>query len=174
MEKKCSYCGAPLPEEAAFCPRCTQSVNKRAQIKMPRLIPWRKILRFGLPLLVLLGLLQGWYLATRPKTYDDGGTAAVTYTDNDGSYQLLLGWYNAPFTPVPMIYQSAEENGEYRFPMCLFIHHTSSDANAANAFLSKVERITAQFALPEEESGSITYTDPAPEGYCPEAMAVSI
>ena len=89
MEKNCPHCGAPLPQEAAFCPHCAQSVNRRNQAKVPVPFPWRKALRVGLPLLVVIGLLLGWYLCTRPRIYDDGGTATVTYTDRDGSYQLL-------------------------------------------------------------------------------------
>ena len=173
MEKNCPHCGAPLPQEAAFCPHCARSVNHRERTRVPKFFPWRKALRFGLPALVILGLLLGWYLATRPRTYDDGGTATVTYTDQDGSYQLLLGWSNTRFTPAPMLYQDAEENGEYRFPICLFINYTENDANAANAFLGKVESVTAQFGPPEDEDGYITYTDPAPHGYCPEAAMVS-
>ena len=48
-----------------------------------------------------------------------------------------------------------------------------NDANAANTFLGKVESVTAQFGPPEDEDGYITYTDPAPHGYCPEAAMVS-
>lgn len=173
MEKNCPYCGSVLPGEAAFCPHCAQSVNRRAQAKVPVPFPWRKALRVGLPLLVVIGLLLGWYLCTRPRTYDDGGTATVTYTDKDGSYQLLLGWSDTRFTPAPRLYQEAEENGEYRFPTCLFINYTENDANAANTFLGKVESVTAQFGPPEDEDGYITYTDPAPHGYCPEAAMVS-
>lgn len=173
MEKQCPHCGAALPGEAAFCPHCAQSVNRRAQAKVPTPVPWRKALRFGLPVLVILGLLLGRYLATRPRIYDDGGTATVTYTDRDGSYQLLLSWSNTRFTPAPTLHQNAEENGEYRFPICLFINYTENDANAANTFLGKVESVTAQFGLPEDEDGYITYTDPAPHGYCPEAAMVS-
>ena len=173
MEKNCPHCGAPLPQEAAFCPHCAQSVNRRNQAKVPTPVPWRKALRFGLPVLVILGLLLGRYLATRPRIYDDGGTATVTYTDRDGSYQLLLSWSNTRFTPAPTLHQNAEENGEYRFPICLFINYTENDANAANTFLGKVESVTAQFGPPEDEDGYITYTDPAPHGYCPEAAMVS-
>ena len=173
MEKNCPYCGSVLPGEAAFCPHCAQSVNRRAQAKVPTPVPWRKALRFGLPVLVILGLLLGRYLATRPRIYDDGGTATVTYTDRDGSYQLLLSWSNTRFTPAPTLHQNAEENGEYRFPICLFINYTENDANAANTFLGKVESVTAQFGPPEDEDGYITYTDPAPHGYCPEAAMVS-
>ncbi len=173
MEKQCPHCGAALPKEAAFCPHCAQSVNKRTQARAPVPFPWRKVLLRGLPPLVVLGLLLGWYLFTRPKTYDDGGSATVTYTDQDGSYRLLLGWSGDPFSPAPKLYQNAEENAEYRFPTCLYIHQAETDANAANAFLSKVESVTAQFGPPEDESGYITYTDPVPHGYCPEAAMVS-
>ena len=60
MEKQCPHCGAALPGEAAFCPHCAQSVNRRNQAKVPTPVPWRKALRFGLPVLVILGLLLGW------------------------------------------------------------------------------------------------------------------
>ena len=100
-------------------------------------------------------------------------TITVTYTDKDGSYQLLLSWRDTRFTPAPMLYQEAEENGEYRFPTCLFINHTENDANAANTFLSKVESVTAQFGPPEDESGYITYTAPVPHNLFPEAALVS-
>ena len=171
MEKKCPHCGAILPQEAAFCPHCARSVNQRVKSQPPKTVPWRRALRVGLPLLVIFALLLGWYLTTRPKTYDDAGAATVIYTDQDGSYQLLLGWRDEPYTPAPKILQEAEENGEYRFPVCLFVHHTASDTNAANAFMNKVESITAQFDTAGDPE--ITYTDPAPHGYCPEAMAVS-
>ena len=173
MEKQCPHCGAALPKEAAFCPHCAQSVNKRTQARAPVPFPWRKVLLRGRPPPGVLRLLLGWYLSTRPKTYDDGGTATVTYTDQDGSYQLLLSWRDTRFTPAPMLYQEAEENGEYRFPTCLFINHTENDANAANTFLSKVESVTAQFGPPEDESGYITYTDPVPHNLFPEAALVS-
>lgn len=173
MEKQCPHCGAALPKEAAFCPHCAQSVNKRTQARAPVPFPWRKVLLRGLPPLVVLGLLLGWYLSTRPKTYDDGGSATVTYTDQDGSYRLLLGWSGDPFSPAPKLYQNAEENAEYRFPTCLYIHQAETDANAANAFLSKVESVTAQFGPPEDESGYITYTDPVPHGLISEAAMVS-
>ena len=173
MEKQCPHCGAALPREAAFCPHCARSVNQRLQAKVPTPVPWRKGMRIALPLLVVAGLLLGWYLTTRPKTYDDGGQATVIYTDTDGSYQLVVGWRNQPYTPAPEVLQEAEEGGEYRFPMCLFVHHTANDANAANAFMNKVESITAQFGPTDDPEGYITYTDPAPHGFCPEAMAVS-
>lgn len=173
MEKQCPHCGAALPGPAAFCPHCAQSVNRRTRVKVPAPVPWRRVLRAVLPLLAVAGLLLGWYLATRPRTYDDGGGATVTYTDQDGSYQLLLGWVDTPYTPAPEILQRAEQDGAYTFPVCLFVHHTGSDANAANAFLNKVESITAQFGPTEDENGYITCSDPAPDGYCPEAMAVS-
>lgn len=171
--KNCPHCGARLPEEAFFCPHCAQNVHPRTKPRMPVFIPWRKILWFLLLPLTVLSLCLGWYWASRPKVYEDGGAATVIYTDQDGSYQLLLSWVNTPYTPAPEVYQKAEKDGEYHFPLCLFVHNTDSDANAANIFLNKVKHITAQFDSNEGESEYITCTAPAPHSYCPEAMAVS-
>ena len=68
MEKQCPHCGAAVPKEAAFCPHCAQSVNKRTQARAPVPFPWRKVLLRGLPPLVVLGLLLGWYLFTDRKS----------------------------------------------------------------------------------------------------------
>lgn len=172
MEQKCPHCGAVLPREASFCPHCARSVNKRTQARAPIPFPWRRALRIALPLLMVLALLLGRYLSTRPKAYDDGGTATVTYTDADGSYQLLLGWMGGPDDPAPELWQDAEAGGQYRFPACLFVHDTGS-STAAHTFLQRVERITARFDFSGDQGEYITYTDPAPNGYCPEAAAVS-
>ncbi len=173
MEQKCPYCGTSLPQEAAFCPHCVRSVNKRTQVKTLSLIPRRRVLRTVLPLLVFLAFLLGWYLSTRPKTCDDGGRATVAYTDADGSYQLLLGWMGDPNTPAPELWQDAEAGGQYRFPTCLFVHDTGS-STAAHTFMQRVEHITARFDFTGDQGEYITYTEPAPNGYCPEAAAVSL
>lgn len=172
MEKKCPYCGGELPREASFCPRCAHSVNRRTNLRVPAPIPWRRLLRWGLPPLLVLGLLLGRYLSTRPKTYDDGGMATVTYTDKEGSYQLLLSWRNTPDTPAPELRQIAEAGNQYRFPSCLFVHDTGN-STAAHTFMQRVERITARFDFPGDGREYATYTDPAPNEYCPEAAAVS-
>lgn len=170
--KNCPCCGARLPEEISFCPHCAKSVNNRKEIHPPRRLSRQTVCVLLIFLAVLVLALAAWR-CTQPGVYDDGGAATVTYTDRDGSYQLLLGWGNDPYTPAPKVYQEAELDGEYRFPMCLFVHHTGSDANAANSFMNKVESVTAQFGPADDPEGYITYTAPAPHGYCPEAMAVS-
>ena len=170
--KNCPRCGAQLPDAVSFCPNCAQSVTQRRELHPPRRLS-RRAVRISLVVLAALSLILAAWLYTRPRTYDDGGTATVIYTDRDGSYQLLLGWRNDPYTPAPEVYREAELDGEYRIPMCLFVHHTGSDANAANAFMNKVESVTAQFGPAGNPEGYITYTDPAPNGCCPEAMAVS-
>lgn len=172
MEKNCPHCGAVLPEEAAFCPRCAQSVNCRTRVRVPRPFPWRRVLRVAAPLLVILALALGWRLSTRPKTYDDGGFATVAYADADGAYQLLLGWRGSPDSPAPELHQNAQVGDQYRFPACLYVRDTGS-STAAHTFMQRVERVTAQFDFPEDRRGYITYTDPAPNGYCPEAAAAS-
>ena len=53
-EKTCPCCGAPLPEEAAFCPHCATSINRRSKTKPPRLTPKRLVLAALILLAILL------------------------------------------------------------------------------------------------------------------------
>ncbi len=172
----CPYCGAPLPEEASFCPHCARSVNQRQEI-LPPSIRWRKALRRALMIFVVLllggGIGSAWYLSNQPKVYDDGGTGEVIYTDEDGTYQILLGWRDTPYEPAPVITQTAEQDGKYTFPVCLFIHHKDTGANAGGIFLRKVASVTAEFDTPDDPLGYIRYGEPAYADYAPDAALTS-
>ena len=86
ITKQCPFCGAPLPEEAAFCPRCAKSINRRSKNKPPRPFPAKLLQRFLLCCLAAALALGIWFRIS-PKTYD--GLGEITYTDSDGTYQLL-------------------------------------------------------------------------------------
>ena len=78
MHKQCRNCGAELPEDASFCPHCTQSQVERSEVKPPRL--WRKKALYGLlGALVLIVAALAVFLPHWPKTFE--GSASVTYTD---------------------------------------------------------------------------------------------
>ena len=54
------------------------------------------------------------------------------FTGNGEVYRKLL---DCSCRYLPIIYETAERDGECRFPIYLFVHHTASDANTANAFI---------------------------------------
>ena len=172
----CPHCGSQLPPDASFCPYCARTVNERQEL-VPPALSWRRALRRALPIFAVLLLLAaagtGWYLSTRPQVYDDGGTGEVIYTDEDGTYQILLGWRDTPYEPAPVITQTAEQDEEYTFPVCLFIHHKDTGANAGGIFLRKVASVTAEFDTPDDPSGYIRYGEPAYESYAPDAALTS-
>ena len=59
MNKPCPHCGALLPEKAAFCPVCAESVNKRTEPVPSKHISrrtQRRVLAAILAAAVLLGL----------------------------------------------------------------------------------------------------------------------
>src|SRR5699024_11216055 len=145
--------------------------------RSPPAVSWRRTLRRALPILAVLLLLAaagtGWYLSTRPQVYDDGGTGEVIYTDEDGTYQILLGWRDTPYEPAPVITQTAEQDEEYTFPVCLFIHHKDTGANGGGIFLRKLASVTAEFDTPDDPSGYIAYDPPAYADYAPDAALTS-
>lgn len=66
--RSCPHCGARLPEEASFCPRCAQGINARREIASPRRIP-RRALYGSLAVLAVLALILAAWLHTRPRVY---------------------------------------------------------------------------------------------------------
>ncbi len=171
MSKNCPHCGATLHENASFCPYCAHSINQRRELVPPKPLSGR-VLRAGLFLLAaaLAGLLL--FLNLRPQSLE--GQGEVFYTDEDGTYQLLLGWPQNRTAPVPSITQQTEVDGEYRFPSRLYINMADSGADAGKMFLRKTRKVTAEFIQPPDTSSPITCTEPAPEPeYAPDAALVS-
>lgn len=171
MEKKCPYCGALLPEEASFCPNCAQSVNPRHKPKPPFHISV-KFLRYGLFFALFVLLFFGWLWKSRPKTYD--GKGEITYTDSDGTYQLLISNNNSRYQSTPYVQMNAGDEESYRFPLCLYINHKDSGADASGIFLQKIASVNVQVNQPADSKSPIQCSDPAPNNSLPGSALVSL
>ena len=171
MTKTCPYCGAQLPQEAAFCPLCAQDIHPRQAIRPPIHL-WRKALR---PLMVLLAaaavVLGGYFLLT-PNTYD--GYGQVTYKDADGTYQLLITAQNDRFTPMSLVEEQAEVEEEYRFPCRLFVNHVGSGANAGQMFVQKMAWARAEFLQDPDNPSPFVCSQPQPRDFAPDAALVCL
>ena len=122
--KKCPYCGAELPEAAAFCPHCVRSVRLRTEAKPPRL--WGKFLRPALVLLAALLAAGVYRYMNRPQVIDPDG-AELRYTLDGTEYQIVVGWINDRFEGARTVYQPVEEQEMLCiFPQCLYINDPAS------------------------------------------------
>ena len=174
MNHSCPYCGAALPEGASFCPHCAQSINNRTESKVPRYI-WGKVLRIGIPLLLVCFVAFGYWFVNRPQTYE--GNGEVYYTDDDGvAYQLLIAYNSDRHTPVPEISGELEENGEYRTAIRMFVNYVNSDddAEAGKAFMQKVEQVTMECVRVENSDGPLSASEPAWADHSPDATLVTL
>ena len=157
MSKKCRNCGADLPEDASFCPHCAQSQIERQEVKPPRL--WRKkALLAALCVLVLAAAALAVFLPHRPKTYEGG--ASVTYTDKDGTYELLVSTTSSDLEnkqPEEKRTLSVSVNDTYGLPALLGVYQNGTPADPT-AFLAKVERCTLE-AFPNE-NGALDISEP--------------
>ena len=95
--KTCPHCGAVLPAEASFCPVCSRGLTQRQTFTPPRYRSHQQRQRVRLAVLLplaavaaalLIGLGLYLYRASLPKTVEGVGT--LTYTDQDGTYELML------------------------------------------------------------------------------------
>ena len=157
MSKKCSYCGAELPEKASFCPHCAQSQIEKAEVKPPRL--WRKkaFLAVSCVLIAAMVILACTY-ANRAKTYEGG--ANVVYTDKDGAYELLVTFHPddiANNRPVRTKTVSLSTNEFSSMTAMLGVYHNGELADT-EAFFEKVESCTLE-AFPNE-NGALQISPP--------------
>lgn len=167
----CPNCAAQLPPQASFCPHCAQSLIPVKTIRSPSLL-WKKLLYLGGAAAALALLLLGIASYLLPQTYD--GLGEVIYTDEDGTYQLLLACSNNRFAPEAEITQEAEVNGEYRMPSRLFINHVDTGANAGQIFLQKVDSVSAQFLQSPDSPSPMVCSQPEYRDFAPEAAMVSL
>ena len=172
QQKICPHCGAQLPDMASFCPHCAQSVTQRREFRPPRRLP-RRVLRGALLVLVLGTLALSAYLYTRPKVYDNGA-AEVIYTDDDGSYQLLLNYFGDRFQPMTDYSEELEEGTTSNKPSRLFINHVDTGVNAKEVFLRKVEAINVELLRGGDSPEPWQYTQPQASDYDLEAASRSI
>ena len=155
--KKCRNCGADLPEGASFCPHCAQSQIERQEVKPPRL--WRKkALIAALCALVLVTAALAVFLPHRPKTYEGG--ASVTYTDQDGTYELFVGTSLNNIEdkqPEEKRTLSLSVDETSYLPAMLGVYRNGTPVDP-EAFLAKVERCILE-AFPNE-NGALDIAEP--------------
>lgn len=171
IRKSCPLCSASLPEEASFCPCCAQNIRPRRKVKVPSHLR-RKALKLVLGVLAAAAVAAGVYLYLAPATYD--GWGEVTYTDDDGTYQLLVSFQNERFTPQPEITEQAEVSGEYRMPSRLFINHVDTGANAAQIFMQKVDTVDTQILQPADSPSPMVCSQPEYRDFSPDSAQVSL
>ena len=175
MSKNCPNCGHALPEEAAFCPYCSTSLNRRQVVKAPS-VRGRRLGRWLLlgALLAVLALAGGIALSRSLAPQRVDGLGEVLYTDDEGTYQLVLGWPSDHFTPVEEMYQTGEAGEDYRFPSRMYINHLDSGADAGPLFRRKVASCTAALIQPEDTPFPISCSAPEPMDFDPGAAYITL
>lgn len=159
--KSCIYCGAPLPDEANFCPNCGKTQAEARPEKAPR--PWRRRLGVVLAVLALLGLCAAAVLLYRaPKDYVTQGSE-ILYSDKDGEYKIFLSWTGGAKTEREGVGERTvwlAEGEESMAPARLYVYDLSRDADIQQEFLEKVDTVTVE-AKPRENSERVEVFQPA-------------
>lgn len=172
MSKNCIHCGAPLPDEAAFCPHCAQSQQQRKVVRPPRL--WRKkalIAVLCVTLTAFIALVCA--LLLQPKAFEGGAT--VVYTDQDGAYELLVTFHPSDIAnnrPIGEKSVSLSTKEYSNMTVMLGVYQNGQLADT-DAFFAKVESCTLE-AFPND-NGALTLTEPAfKTGFLPAARESDI
>lgn len=172
MSKPCKNCGAELPDEASFCPRCATSQIEKTEITPPR--RWRKkALLAALAVLVLAAAALAIFLPHRPKTYEGG--AYVTYPDKDGTYELLVTTWMRGIEekePEERRTESLSPDETSALPALLGVYKDGVLADA-DEFLAKVERCTLT-GEPNENGALELGTPEQREMFAPAAMEADV
>lgn len=174
MERTCPHCGAPLPEEAAFCPHCARDVHERKEPRVP--VPMRRKALLVLLVLVVLAVLGGgMYWAARPhvpQEYD--GVGEVHYTLDDTAYQILVAWPDDRCAPAPDIYQNGRAEESTRWPSRLYVNYKDTGADGWDTFSQQVEAVRVEVEQDENGASDLVAAEPTVrDRYSPDAAMVS-
>ena len=172
MKKICPYCQTELPNEASFCPYCARSLAHPRRLRLPWHISARVLLAAAV-LVLAAGIAAVLYIQTLPQTLE--GMGEITYTDSDGSYQILLN-DSLPdrYSPKPQIELDAGGQDSYRFPCCLYVNHKATGADAGEEFLTKVTSAQVQIEQPDDSPSPVVCSEPVPMDFNKEAALVSL
>ncbi|WP_294533147.1 zinc ribbon domain-containing protein [uncultured Pseudoflavonifractor sp.] len=106
MEHPCPHCGAPLPEDASFCPHCTRSIRPRKPVQVPVHL-WRKGLKIAALVLMLAaaaGLLALLLRSSASAGMPEGEVHPVVLTeDEDGMVRVTAELMREYFPRVTYI-----------------------------------------------------------------------
>jgi predicted nucleic acid-binding Zn ribbon protein len=176
MERKsCKYCGAPLPEDALFCPFCEKEQIEKLQLRAPRPGRRRTILAALLALALLAGGLGLWRGSLRhePQVYNAGAPVAeMQYTAGDGvNYRLFLSFAGPGETePCERIHLSLSESGEGSAVSLLCAVPEGGTPEEGAAFLELVDH-TDILAAELQGSDALEHGEPAYDPQRPFAAA---
>ena len=162
MDRSCPHCGKPLPDGASFCPFCAHGLNRRQQLEPPRcaggtLRRAAKVL--GIIVLVAV-LLLGLSHALGPKTYT--GQGSLTYTDQDGTYELVLGDMGSRQNPTAVytVHTPLEEEHD-RF-INLFINEKATGSDVTELFIqNKIVSHRVDVVPDEPTDHGVTLEEPS-------------
>lgn len=154
----CPFCSSYLPDGAAFCPHCARSIQPRVRQKAPR--PLRKKFLYLAALLTALAVVGGGiWLYIRPQTAE--GEGGVSYTDKDGSYQVIVAKSEGSYEPAKELLQRVEAGQEYRFPLCVTFYDSKSGQNVSHVMGEKIKDAEVSIEAPEMSDRPWKNTEPA-------------
>ena len=162
----CPRCGVPLPENAAFCPFCVESIRPRRTVNIPS-HRRRKRLRRAAVLAALVVLAAALYDCVTPDVYDRYGE--LTYTLDGNDYHLAVTFRSDP-TPEAEYTVPVEAEGRYDRASKLFITHVDTGVDAGRMFNQQISSAFVQVTQPSDSLSPVTWlqpefqNDPATEG----------
>ena len=133
-----------IPEKQALCPFCGSSLPNRAAFCPHCARSIRPRARRKAP---------------RPQTVE--GEGGVSYTDEDGSYQVIVAKSDGYYEPTKELLHRAEAGQEYRFPMCVTFYDSKTGQNVSHAMGEKIKNAEASIEALEASGRPWKNTEPA-------------
>lgn len=161
MDRRCPHCGGFLPEGASFCPHCAHGLNRRQRLEPPRCVggTLRRAAKALVFLILAAAVLLGLVEMVQPKTYT--GQGSLTYTDRDGTYELVLGDAGSRQNPTAVYTAYTPLEEEYSRNTNLFINEKATGSDATEVFIQSKTVAQRVEVVPDEPTDhGVTMEEP--------------